>query len=150
MPLSRTLALFGRALLRRCPDCGGRPIFDGWFRMRDRCPRCGIRLDRGEEGYQVGAYMFNIVAAELTFAALFVGVLVATWPDPPWNLLLYGGMALMIVAPVVFYPFSKTIFLAFDLLFRPRLPAEPPLPAEAPPPARPPACDEARITRTLY
>ena len=128
MPLSRTLALFGRALLRRCPNCGGRPIFDGWFRMRDRCPRCGLELDRGEEGYQVGAYMFNIVAAELIFAALFVGVLVATWPDPPWNLLLYGGMALMIVAPVVFYPFSKTIFLAFDLLFRPALPAEPPPP----------------------
>ena len=125
MSLSRFLALFGPALLRRCPNCGGRPIFDGWFRIRDRCPRCGLELQRGEEGYQVGAYMFNIVAAELAFAALFVGVLMATWPDPPWDLLLYGGMALMIVAPVVFYPLSKTIFLAFDLVFRP---------AERPPP----------------
>ena len=43
MLLPRPLALFGRALLRRCPNCGGRPIFDGWFRMRDRCPRCGTR-----------------------------------------------------------------------------------------------------------
>ena len=71
--------------------------------------------------------MFNIIAAELVFAALFVAILVATWPEPPWDFLLYGGMALMIVAPVVFYPFSKTIFLAFDLIFRP-----------APPPERPP------------
>jgi uncharacterized protein (DUF983 family) len=102
MSVSRVLALFGRALVRRCPNCGGRPIFEGWFRMRERCPRCGLLLNRGEEGYQVGASMFNIIAAELVFAALFLAILVATWPDPPWDALLYGGMVLMIVAPVVF------------------------------------------------
>jgi uncharacterized protein (DUF983 family) len=129
---SRILVLFGRALVRRCPNCGGGPIFDGWFRMRERCPRCRLLLERGEEGYQVGAYMFNIVAAELVFAALFLGILAATWPDPPWDLLLYGGMGLMIMVPVIFYPFSKTIFLAFDLIFRPPETAEP---AEPPPPS---------------
>jgi hypothetical protein len=41
------------------------------------------------------------------------------WPSPPWTLLQYGGIALMVLAPFVFYPFSKTLFLAFDLLFRP-------------------------------
>ena len=46
-------------------------------------------------------------------------VLVATWPDPPWTLLWIGGIALMIVAPFAFFPFSKTLFLAFDLVFRP-------------------------------
>jgi hypothetical protein len=46
-------------------------------------------------------------------------VLVMTWPSPPWRLLQYGGVPLMIVAPFVFYPFSKTLFLAFDLAFRP-------------------------------
>jgi hypothetical protein len=78
-----------------------------------------MRLARGEEGYIVGAYMFNMVAAELIFAAIFIGILVYTWPDPPWELLLYGGVALMVIVPVIFYPFSKTLFLAFDLLFRP-------------------------------
>jgi hypothetical protein len=100
--------------------------------MRERCPRCRLLLERGEEGYQVGAYMFNIVAAELVFAALFLGILAATWPDPPWDLLLYGGMGLMIMVPDIFYPFSKTIFLAFDLIFRPPETAEP---AEPPPPS---------------
>ena len=119
MTVSRILTLFARAMVRRCPNCGGGPIFDGWFRMREHCPRCGLHLHRGEEGYQVGAYMFNIIAAELVFAALFVAILLATWPDPPWDLLLYGGRALMIVAPIVFYPFAKTLFLAFDLVFRP-------------------------------
>ncbi len=80
---------------------------------------CRMRLERGEEGYQVGAYMFNIVAAELIFAAVFLAVLVYTWPAPPWDALLYGGVAIMITAPFLFYPFSKTVFLAFDLIFRP-------------------------------
>jgi hypothetical protein len=34
-------------------------------------------------------------------------------------LLQYGGIILVILAPVLFFPFSKTLFLAFDLLFRP-------------------------------
>lgn len=81
-------------------------------------------MERGEQGYQVGSYMFAIVAAELVFATIFVGVLLATWPDPPWDLLLYGGMVLMLVVPFLFFPFSKTLFLAFDLMFRPATPDE--------------------------
>ena len=80
---------------------------------------CGLKVERGEEGYQVGSYMFNIVAAELVFAAVFMGVVVLTWPTPPWKLLQVGGIALMVIAPFVFFPFSKTLFLAFDLVFRP-------------------------------
>jgi hypothetical protein len=63
--------------------------------------------------------MFNIIAAELLFGGILVGVLWLTWPDPPWDMLQYGGAALMVVAPFLFFPFSKTLFLAFDLAFRP-------------------------------
>jgi uncharacterized protein (DUF983 family) len=117
--LRQAAILFWRAIRLRCPNCGGAPIFDGWLRMRSHCPRCRLPLERGEQGYQVGSYMFAIIAAELVFATIFVGTLLLTWPDPPWNLLLYGGMLLMLVVPFLFFPFSKTLFLAFDLLFRP-------------------------------
>jgi hypothetical protein len=30
----------------------------------------------------------------------------------------------MVIAPFLFFPFSKTIFLAFDLIFRPATPQE--------------------------
>jgi uncharacterized protein (DUF983 family) len=113
------LRLFSRALRLRCPNCGGAPLFERWLRIQDRCPACGLRTERGEEGYGVGAYMFNIMASELLWVAVGLGLAVWTWPDPPWDLLLYGGGILMIVMPFVCYPFSKTIFLAFDLLFRP-------------------------------
>jgi uncharacterized protein (DUF983 family) len=116
---SRSLRLFLRALRLRCPNCGQGRLFTSWFRMRERCPVCGLRVERGDEGYQVGSYMFNIIAAELLFAALFIGAILLTWPSPPWTLLEYGGIALMILAPFVFFPFSKTLFLAFDLIFRP-------------------------------
>jgi uncharacterized protein (DUF983 family) len=117
--LSRSLTLFGRALRLRCPNCGQGKPFESWLRMRRQCEVCGIAFERGEDGYQVGSYMFNIVASELVFATVFLGVVVATWPSPPWTLLQYGGGLLMLIAPIVFFPFSKTLFLAFDLIFRP-------------------------------
>jgi uncharacterized protein (DUF983 family) len=128
--LRRVAMLFWRAMRLRCPNCGGGPIFDSWLRMRRRCPQCRLPMERGDQGYQVGSYMFNIVAAELVFAAIFVGVLLVTWPDPPWDAVLYGGLALMLIVPFLFFPFSKTLFLAFDLLFRPATADElPPLDA---------------------
>jgi uncharacterized protein (DUF983 family) len=87
--------------------------------MAPTCPSCGLALERKEEGYVVGAYMFNIIAAELVFAAMFVAALVVLWPDPPWALLTWIGATLMLLMPVLFYPISKTLFLAFDLIFRP-------------------------------
>lgn len=63
--------------------------------------------------------MFNIIASELLFAAVFLAVVVVMWPSPPWTLLEYGGIVMMVLAPLFFFPFSKTIFLAFDLVFRP-------------------------------
>jgi hypothetical protein len=87
--------------------------------MRESCPVCHLLLERGEEGYQVGSYMFSIVASELVFLGVFVAVLVLTWPTPPWGALQYGGAALAVLAPFLLFPFTKTFFLALDLLFRP-------------------------------
>jgi uncharacterized protein (DUF983 family) len=118
-PTPHALLMLGRALRLRCPNCGQGKPFVSWLRMRSQCEVCGLAFERGEEGYQVGSYMFNIVAAELVFAAVFLAIVLATWPSPPWTLLQYGGIALMVVVPFVLFPFTKTLFLAFDLLFRP-------------------------------
>ena len=118
-PHRRVLWMIWRAIRLRCPNCGGSGLWKNWFHLKRACPTCGIHLERGEQGYIVGAQMFNIIAAELVFAAIFVGVLLATSPDVPWTWLQYGSPVLMIVFPVFFYPFSKTLFLTFDLIFRP-------------------------------
>jgi uncharacterized protein (DUF983 family) len=114
----RALQIVGRAARRRCPNCGGAGIFATWLRMVKRCPRCGLTLER-EQGYRVGAYMLNIVVAELVFVAILLGVLAVTWPEPPWRWLTYGSAAAMIALPIGFYPFAQTLFLGIDLLVHP-------------------------------
>ena len=116
------LLLLGRALRLRCPVCGTRGLFAGWFRPRPACPTCGQPLERSEEGYYLGALLLNLVVAELALAALVVGVVLVTWPTPPWRLVLYGGATLALVTPFLFYPFSKTLWLALDLYFQPEPP----------------------------
>ncbi len=114
----------GWALRLRCPNCGGGPVRSSWLKRLAGCPVCGIRLDRGENDYFIGAYMVNLIAAEVLLAAGLLVVLLATWPAPPWDAIQYGGVALMIVLPVVTYPFTELLWLAFDLVFRPLTPAE--------------------------
>ena len=122
--MKRALAMFARALRRRCPNCGAGPVIARWIHTRPACPRCRLRLDRGEPDYFLGAIVFNMAFAEGLFAAALLAVLLWTWPNPPWAALYYGGIAGLIVAPIVFYPYSKLLWLAFDLLFRPLRPED--------------------------
>ncbi len=111
--------LLGRALLLRCPNCGGGRLFEGFFQIKQRCPTCGMLLERGESDYFLGAYTLNLIAVEILLALGFLVVMVATWPNPPWDALQYGGVILSILGAVFCYPFAKTTWLAFDLMFRP-------------------------------
>ncbi len=120
----RASRLLGRALLLRCPSCGRASALRSWFTLRERCPACGFRLDRGEEGYSLGSLLFNLIAAEAVFAFGLLLVIVWTWPNPPWAAMRGGGIALMIALPVLFLPFSRTLWLAFDLVFRPSVPVD--------------------------
>jgi uncharacterized protein (DUF983 family) len=94
-----------------------------WFMLRARCAACGIRFQRGEDqDYWLGAYLLNFIVTEMVFAVLLLVVLVATWPHPPWSLILWGGAAQMIVTPIAFYPFANALWLAADLVLRPPTP----------------------------
>ncbi|MEO8564535.1 MAG: DUF983 domain-containing protein, partial [bacterium] len=108
-----------RALLRRCPNCGGRGIFSAYTTLRERCPTCGLRLQRGESDYFIGAYLLNLVAVEVLFALVLATIIIATYPRTPWALVQWGGLALMIAGAVLCYPYSKSLWLAADLIFRP-------------------------------
>jgi hypothetical protein len=39
-----------------------------WLGMLPACPRCHLRLDRGEKDYFLGAIVFNMAFAEGLFA----------------------------------------------------------------------------------
>jgi uncharacterized protein (DUF983 family) len=115
--------LLGRGLVRRCPLCAGTDCFESYFRMRDRCPRCNLALER-VEGHWIGALGMNtIVSFGLLFLTL-VGGLVATWPDPPAVPLLVACVTVAAVVPVLFFPFSRTLWSAIDLAMRPLEPRD--------------------------
>lgn len=99
-------------------------MFLTWFRLCPGCPVCGFQLERGERGYWVGAYFLNLVAVDLVFAAWFGGMLIATWPTPPWLLIHLVTVGLMVLTPVAFFPWSKTLFLALDIFVRPLEPGD--------------------------
>ena len=117
--MRRITRLVGRALRLRCPRCGQAPALAGWFRVRPHCPACGYRFDRGEPGYFVGAGCINVVAAVLGFNVAILGMIALTLPRPPWTALQYLAVLLVIALPLVFFPFSRTLWMAFDLAFRP-------------------------------
>jgi uncharacterized protein (DUF983 family) len=108
-----------RALRLRCPHCGGGPIFVTWSRLVPNCPVCGLGLERGEQGYWLGAYFFNLMAVETVFSVWVPGFLWLTWPSPPWGLFQTTTAIIMVIFPIFFFPYSKTLFLAFDLYIRP-------------------------------
>ena len=85
--------------------------------MAGSCPRCRLTYEH-EEGYWTGAMLVNLAATLGIFLVVFVGFLVLAWPDVPWTALLIVVVATNVVAPIVFYPYSKTFWVAGDLVFR--------------------------------
>jgi uncharacterized protein (DUF983 family) len=119
LDVGRVLRLVGRALRLRCPSCGRGRVLASYFRLEHHCQLCGLRYERGEGDYWMGAYVLNLVAAELVFALLLVVVLIASWPDVPWDSLEYACAVGVVVAPILLYPLSKLLWLALDVAFRP-------------------------------
>ena len=91
--------------------------------MKERCPRCGMKFER-EEGYFLGAFTVNFGVMLLSLA-LFIAVgLALTLPDPPPGKLALAGMVVGVVVPTFFYPFSRTVWSAIDLIMKPLEPDE--------------------------
>jgi len=91
--------------------------------LRDHCSRCGLHFER-EQGYWVGALIINTTVTFGSFVILFVGGMIVYWPDVPWGGLMAVTIGVMAVLPVVFYPFSKTIWMALELSWHPLEPGE--------------------------
>jgi uncharacterized protein (DUF983 family) len=120
-----------RGLRKRCPRCGERRIWDGWFAVKRRCPRCDLRFEEEEGGF-LGAMVLNYTLAFGVWIVALAAVLIATVPDVPvWPLL---GMSLVVLVgvPLWFYPRAKMTWAAIEWLahrtdpdYRPAVEREP-------------------------
>jgi uncharacterized protein (DUF983 family) len=114
---------FLRGCRKHCAVCNSGGLFTRWFTMAERCPRCDLRFERSE-GHWTGDLGINtIVSFGTLLIALIVGFLVS-WPDPPGIGLFLTAIGIAGLVPLAFFPFSKTIWLAIDLIFRPLEPGE--------------------------
>src|SRR6185503_14760867 len=71
----RVWSVLGRAARLKCPNCGGGPVREHWFKMRHECGNCGLAIERGERDYFIGSMMFNLAVSEMLFAIVFVTTL---------------------------------------------------------------------------
>ena len=107
-------------LTKRCARCGSGHLFNGYFKIVNECPKCGLHFER-EQGYWAGALAFNMIATGGLFAIVFVTALVFTVPDVPVIPLLTITIPIMALGPIVFYPHSKTLWVAVDRVILQRL-----------------------------
>jgi uncharacterized protein (DUF983 family) len=105
--------LLKRAVTRRCPQCGASGIFRNYLSLKDHCPRCGYTFER-EEGYFLGAYAVNLLAAESITIALLVSFLVNT--DYSWVTLEIIFIPMAVLLPIVFFPYSRMLWMTIDLM----------------------------------
>lgn len=120
----RARQLLARAFRLRCPCCGNRPVVLRWFTLVDSCPSCGLHLDRDEPGYWIGSYTVNLFLTEGVFALALLAGVGFSWPDVPWGWLTAACVALALGVPVAVFPFTKLLYLAVDLAFRPPEPSD--------------------------
>jgi uncharacterized protein (DUF983 family) len=110
----RALTLLRRALTLRCPRCGGTPLFTGWFAMPVTCALCGLRYERAQ-GYWVGAIYVNYaVTTVIAVAGFFL-----TYPALSITTELVLWSAFVILFPLWFFRYSRSLWLAVELLVNP-------------------------------
>ena len=68
--------------------------------------------------------IWRLLIVPAVFIAMGLSRIVSGSETGPWPLLTWLGAAQMIVTPIVFYPFSKVLWLAGDLVFRPAGPSD--------------------------
>ncbi len=104
-----------RGARKRCPRCGERRIWEGWFALKVRCPRCDLRFE-AELGGFLGAMTLNYGAAFVVWGVM-VGVWLAfTVPDVPVVPLLIASIVVLVGVPLWFFPRSKSIWAAIEFL----------------------------------
>ncbi len=114
----RIVRTFLRALTLACPNCGGRGLFRGYFNMKHRCPTCNLNFDRNPGSY-IGGIGLNTVFSFFVLAMAVIVTFVVTPDDTPlWQLLIFP-LAIALIVPLVFFPFSKSLWVSFEYLASP-------------------------------
>ena len=104
-----------RGVRKRCPRCGERRVWDGWFTPKTTCPRCRLRFAKEQGGF-LGAMVLNYTLAFGVWIAALGVALALTVPDVPVAPLLVMSVVVLVGVPLWFYPRSKLLWAAIEWL----------------------------------
>ena len=102
-----------RAWRLACPRCGSGGVFRRFFVMNETCRRCGLRFDRGD-GYWLGAMVLNMAVGMGAVLGAFLLTLLATSPDPNWDVAIAVSVGVGLIVPLLFFPFSRVMWMAAE------------------------------------
>jgi uncharacterized protein (DUF983 family) len=105
-----------RGARKKCSRCGGGHLFTRWFKQLEECPTCGLHFER-QNGYFLGAMMVDFAVTEIVFVVVLIASLAATWPDIPVGPLTLLLVTTNLVVPLLFWPFSRTLWIAMERHF---------------------------------
>ncbi|MEQ8165157.1 MAG: DUF983 domain-containing protein, partial [Alphaproteobacteria bacterium] len=66
----RPVAPLRAGLRQRCPRCGEGRLFDGYLKVAERCPVCGLELGRHDSGDGPAVFVIFILGALVVALAL--------------------------------------------------------------------------------
>ena len=119
MFMRRMWTALHRAARLACPRCGARTLFRGTFAMHEACTVCHLVFER-EPGYFIGAIYINYAATTLISIAGFLLLDAYTTISITAQVLLWSAFG--IGFPLLFYRYSKSLWLAVDHLLSPEGP----------------------------
>lgn len=97
---------------RTCPRCGQAPLFDGFIKVKDHCPACGLDYSEVDSGDGPAFFVMSIVG--------FVVVASAAWVEIAYRPALWIHMALWLPATLALtvwlLPIAKATLVASQYL----------------------------------
>jgi ABC-2 type transport system ATP-binding protein len=91
-------------------------MFQGLFRMPPECPTCGLKFER-EPGYFLGAIYINYAATVGCMLAGFFALDYFVNLSLTYQIIVWSSFG--VVFPMLFYRYSKSLWLGLDYLFSP-------------------------------
>lgn len=107
----RFWTLVSRSCRLRCPRCGRGRLFHGLMKMHARCPECDYDFER-ESGFYLGAIYFNYGLTALVISIAFP--LLTITRLVPARTALWGCFAFVLVFPLLFFRYARSLWLGFD------------------------------------
>jgi uncharacterized protein (DUF983 family) len=97
---------FAAGLACKCPECGKGDLFQGYLRLRNSCPACGLDYSKADSGDGPAVFAIFIVgfaAVGIAFAAGFI----ADWPL--WAALVVAAFGAAALIGLILRPLKATL-----------------------------------------